>query len=53
VHTDPAKHPTPQAFWIELDGQLLHSHWIWGGLTRENRDGTLHATVELTHACDP
>ncbi len=53
VRTDPAKHPTPQAFWIELDGQLLHSHWTWGGLTQEQRDGTLHAAVTLIHAVRP
>jgi len=35
VRLDPTTHPTPQAFWIELDGQLLHSHWQWGGRNRK------------------
>jgi alpha-galactosidase len=50
---DPATHPTPQAFWIELDGQLLASHWEWGGLRQEARDGALLAVVELRHAVRP
>jgi len=54
VRLDPAKHPTPQAFWIELDGQLLHSYWQWVGARQEEDDeGRLHVTVELTHAVRP
>ncbi len=26
---DAGSHPAPQAFWVELDGQLLRSHWEW------------------------
>ena len=26
---DPQSHPTPQSFWLEIDGQLLASHWEW------------------------
>jgi len=32
---DPAKHPTPQAFWLEIDGQLLASHWEWVNLEQQ------------------
>jgi hypothetical protein len=31
---DPAQHPTPQAFWLEMDGQLLASDWEWVGFER-------------------
>ncbi|MBI3971006.1 MAG: hypothetical protein HY332_06925 [Chloroflexi bacterium] len=27
VRFDPATHPAPQSFWLEMDGQLLASHW--------------------------
>lgn len=50
---DPASHPTPQAFWIELDGQLLASHWNWSGFHQEARDGKLYAVVELQHDVRP
>lgn len=33
VRLDLATHPAPQAFWLELDGQLLASHWGWAGRT--------------------
>ncbi len=29
MRLDPTKHPTPQSFWLEIDGQLLASHWEW------------------------
>jgi len=29
---DPNQHPTPQSFWLEIDGQLLSSDWGWVGL---------------------
>lgn len=50
---NPATQPTPQSFWLEIDGQLLASHWQWGGLHQEKTDATLHAVVELTHAIRP
>ena len=50
---DPSTHPAPHSFWLEVDGQLLGSHWIWEGVTREARDGTLHVTVALRHAVRP
>jgi alpha-galactosidase len=57
---DPAKHPTPQAFWIELDGQLLASHWEWAGFERspvtlgqKQEQAGLHAVVTLRHQVRP
>ncbi len=50
---DPSTHPTPQAFWIELDGQLLGSHWEWAGLQQERRGKDLHVVVELVHRVRP
>ena len=53
VRLNPADHPTPQAFWIEVDGQLLHSHWEWQGLTQDECEDKLHITVALKHAVRP
>ena len=50
---DPARHPTPFSFWLEVDGHLLHSHWEWGSLQQEERDGKLHVTIELRHGLRP
>lgn len=50
---DPARHPTPFTFWVEVDGQLLHSHWEWIGIQQDHVDGKLHAVVELRHAVRP
>ena len=29
LRLDPSKHATPHSFWLEVDGQLLASHWEW------------------------
>ena len=50
---DPATHPAPQAFWVELDGQLLRSHWDWGDFTESKDENGLTATVELRHTVRP
>ena len=50
---DPAKHPTPQAFWLEIDGQLLASHWRWEGLQKRQESKGLHVVVTLRHAVRP
>ncbi|MCS7222698.1 MAG: alpha-galactosidase [Anaerolineae bacterium] len=50
---DPARHPAPQAFWVELDGQLLHSHWEWRGFEQSKDDRGLEAIVELRHTVRP
>lgn len=48
---EPDQHYAPQAFWLEIDGQLLASDWSWVGL--ERRDGGRHAVVTLEHAARP
>ena len=59
---DPLQHPTPQAFWLEADGQLLASDWEWGGFeeVQEERPHPaapapyrVHAVVTLHHAVRP
>jgi alpha-galactosidase len=50
---DPARHHTPFTFWVEVDGQLLHSHWQWGGLQQEQIGGKLHVVVDLRHGVRP
>lgn len=53
IRLDPLKHPTPQAFWVELDGQLLGAQWEWGGLEKATTDQGLHVTITLKHAFRP
>ncbi len=52
---DPYSHAMPQAFWLEVDGQLLHSDWQWGGLEEApaERTGQRHVVVSLTHGIRP
>ena len=51
---DPTEHPAPQAFWLEIDGQLLASDWEWGGFEkRREPGGPLHGTVTLKHRVRP
>ncbi|MCC7352791.1 MAG: alpha-galactosidase [Anaerolineae bacterium] len=50
---NPNKHPTPQAFWLEVDGQLLASHWEWKGLEKQDVERGLHAVVTLEHKVRP
>lgn len=50
---DPVKHPTPQAFWLEIDGQLLASHWEWANLEQNQEDNRLHVVLTLRHAHRP
>ncbi len=50
---DPDTHPTPQAFWLEIDGQLLASHWEWAGFDQKGEDKGLHAVVTLRHRVRP
>lgn len=59
---DPAQHPTPQAFWLEIDGQLFASDWEWAGLEktvespiagRPPRPCDLHVTLTLNHNVRP
>ena len=46
-------HWGPQAFWLEIDGQLLSSHWEWRGCTQSRDARGLTVTVELCHAVRP
>jgi len=50
---DPKRHPTPQAFWLEIDGQLLASHWDWAGFEQSEGEQGLHAIVSLRHRLRP
>ncbi|MBU6348858.1 MAG: alpha-galactosidase [Chloroflexi bacterium] len=53
LRLDPGKHPTPQSFWLEIDGQLLASHWEWMSLAQEQKQRGLHVTLTLRHAVRP
>ncbi|MFH1006934.1 MAG: glycoside hydrolase family 36 protein, partial [Candidatus Latescibacterota bacterium] len=50
---NPATHPTPQAFWLEMDGQLLASHWKWCGFEKTQEGRGLHTVVTLEHTVRP
>lgn len=50
---DPAAHPTPQAFWIEIDGQELRSHWDWQGIEWAEKNGINHVVITLKHQVRP
>jgi len=53
IRLDPDRHPTPQVFNIEVEGQLLASHWEWAGLEQHPEEKGLHAIVRLRHARRP
>ena len=46
-------HPTPQAFWLEIDGQLLASHWEWQGFKKTGDETGLHTIISLKHGVRP
>ena len=51
---DPTDVPTAQAFWLEIDGQLLASDWEWAGFERTAEpSGGLHTVIGLKHAVRP
>ncbi|MCL5995731.1 MAG: alpha-galactosidase [Chloroflexi bacterium] len=55
---DPAQHPTPQAFWVEIDGQLLASDWAWAGIDTSRETSprgaeVRHTIVTLNHTIRP
>jgi alpha-galactosidase len=51
---DPTSHQAPQAFWLEIDGQLLASDWEWAGLEKTTEaGGALHVIVTLKHQVRP
>ena len=53
IRLDPDRHPTPQVFNVEVEGQLLASHWEWAGLEQHSEEKGLHAIVRLRHARRP
>ncbi|MYH61216.1 MAG: alpha-galactosidase [Caldilineaceae bacterium SB0675_bin_29] len=50
---DTGSHPAPQAFWVEVDGQLLRSHWEWSDFSQTEEENGLKAVLELRHAVRP
>jgi alpha-galactosidase len=50
---NPLEHPTPQAFWLEIDGQLLASDWQWDGLQKCLSETGMEVIVALRHAVRP
>ena len=50
---DAGSHPAPQAFWVEVDGQLLRSHWEWSDFSQIEEENGLKAVLELRHAVRP
>jgi len=59
---DPNQHPTPQSFWLEIDGQLLASDWEWVGFekitdTRVSEASPqpydVHTVITLKHSVRP
>ena len=50
----PSEYPTPQAFQLEIDGQLLATDWKWVGLEKPPAtDGNSQATITLEHGVRP
>lgn len=51
---DPALHPAPQAFRVELDGQLLSSDWEWEGFKKKSeKSGDIKTVLTLKHGFRP
>jgi len=50
---DAGSHPAPQAFWVEVDGQLLRSHWEWSEFSQTDEENGLKAVLELRHTVRP
>jgi alpha-galactosidase len=59
---DPDQHPSPQAFWLEIDGQLLISDWKWVGFEQiederphpaSTQPYQVHTVITLKHALRP
>jgi alpha-galactosidase len=42
-----------QAFWVELDGQLLHSHWEYVDFEQTQEEDKLHHVLILKHGVRP
>ncbi|MFA6291981.1 MAG: alpha-galactosidase, partial [Victivallales bacterium] len=54
---NPSEHPTSQAFWLEIDGQLLASDWSLAGFEKDecgkDSPAGIHAVVTLRHNIRP
>jgi alpha-galactosidase len=51
---DPAQHPMPEAFELEIDGQALVTDWEWAGLEKtSDGNGDLHAVITLKNKVRP
>ena len=54
---NPSEHPTPQAFCLEIDGQLLASDWELIGFDEirgsKERPADIHAIITLQHKIRP
>jgi alpha-galactosidase len=50
----PNEHAMPEAFVLQIDGQLLTNDWEWGGLEKTSSDPAhVHAIVTLKHKIRP
>jgi alpha-galactosidase len=50
----PDEYPTPEAFLLEIDGQLLATDWKWQGLQKTaSNGGNSQATITLEHQIRP
>lgn len=49
VRFDPAEHPMPQSFGLEIDGQSLGSHWSLESMERREVEGGHEGIVRLHH----
>ena len=50
---NPLDTQSPQAFWLEIDGQLLASDWEWVSFEKTPVPGGLHAVLTLAHKLRP
>jgi alpha-galactosidase len=51
---NPAEYPTPQAFRLEIDGQLLATDWKWGGMEKtHSAEANSQAVITLEHTLRP
>jgi alpha-galactosidase len=51
---NPAEYPAPEAFRLEIDGQLLATDWKWVGLEKTpSTDGKMQVSVTLENGVRP
>ncbi len=53
LRLDPSKHPTPHSFWLEIDGQLLASHWEWVSFAQMQEPAGCTRRSHCGIRCDP